>query len=335
MNKEVLLEVKDLKKWFPIDEKVFGKPSRYVKAVDGVSLSINKGEVLGLVGESGSGKTTISRSILGLHEITSGDIVFFGEKNIRMLKKKELRKMRSQVQMIFQDPYSSLSPRMKIGDTIAESLVIHKIGTKGEIRKRVEDLLEIVGLEKEHYSRYPHEFSGGQRQRIGIARVLAIDPLFIICDEPVSALDVSIRSQILNLLMDLRKNFNLTMLFVSHDLSVVEYLCDRIMVMYLGKVMEVSPKEALYSNPLHPYTEALLSAIPVIDPKHKIERIILEGDIPSPVNPPEGCRFSTRCPRAKELCRKKEPLLLDQGNGHMAACHYPNEVKAASGAVQN
>ena len=239
MPRDVLVEIKDLKKWFPVDEKVFGKPEKFLKAVDGVSLSVYEGEILGLVGESGCGKTTISRTILGLQKATAGSILFDG-KDLLQLSPKELRKMRSKMQMIFQDPYSSLSPRMKIGHTIEEPLDIHNIGTKEQRRQKVKKLLEIVGLEKEHFDRYPHEFSGGQRQRIGIARVLAINPKFIICDEPVSALDVSIRSQILNLLMDLKNEFDLTMLFISHDLSVVEYLCDRIVVMYLGKIMEIS-----------------------------------------------------------------------------------------------
>lgn len=321
MNKEVLLEVKGLKKWFPVDDKVFGSPTTFVKAVDGVSLSIYKGEVLGLVGESGCGKTTISRSILRLIEPTEGSIVFDGQ-DILKLKKNEIRKMRSQIQMIFQDPYSSLSPRMKIGETIAEPLEIHKIGTKESRKQKVEEIIEIVGLDRSHAYRYPHEFSGGQRQRIGIARVLVINPKFIICDEPVSALDVSIRSQILNLLIELKHKFSLTMLFISHDLSVVEYLCDRIVVMYLGKVMEIAKKEDLYRNPLHPYTNALLSAIPIPDPEHKKERILLEGDAPNPMNPPEGCRFCTRCSKAQGICYKTEPSLIDMGNEHSVACHF-------------
>lgn len=323
MPKDALVEIKDLKKWFPVDEKLFGKPQKFVKAVDGVSLSIYEGEILGLVGESGCGKTTISRTILGLQKATAGSILFDG-KDLLQLSKKELRQMRSKMQMIFQDPYSSLSPRMQIGRTIQEPLDIHKVGTKEERRQKVEKLLEIVGLEKEHFKRYPHEFSGGQRQRIGIARVLAISPKFIICDEPVSALDVSIRSQILNLLMDLKNKFDLTMLFISHDLSVVEYLCDRIVVMYLGKIMEISSKEELYCNPLHPYTQALLSAIPTPDPEQKKERILLEGDTPSPINPPQGCRFCLRCPKAQEICKEQEPPLADYGNNHMVSCHFAN-----------
>lgn len=320
MEKEILLSIKDIKKWFPVDDKLIGKPTSFVKAVDGVSFDVYRGEVLGLVGESGCGKTTISRSILGLTEPTSGSIVFEG-KELMGMKKKELRKMRSDLQIVFQDPYSSLSPRMRIADTIAEPMEIQKKGTKKERRQRVEELLEIVGLEKGFADRYPHEFSGGQRQRIGIARVLAADPKFMICDEPVSALDVSVRSQILNLLIELKQDFGLTMLFISHDLSVVEYICDRIIVMYLGKVMEIAKRDDLYRNPSHPYTRALLSAIPTPDPTLKKERILLEGDTPNPVDPPAGCRFCTRCAKAQEICRTAAPELREIEDGHMVACH--------------
>lgn len=320
MEKEILLSINDIKKWFSVDEKLIGKPTSFVKAVDGVSFDVYKGEVLGLVGESGCGKTTISRSILGLTEPTSGSIVFEG-KELMGMKKRELRKMRSELQIVFQDPYSSLSPRMRIADTIAEPMEIQKKGTRKERRQRVEELLEIVGLEKSFADRYPHEFSGGQRQRIGIARVLAADPKFMICDEPVSALDVSVRSQILNLLIELKEDFGLTMLFISHDLSVVEYICDRIIVMYLGKVMEIAKRDDLYRNPSHPYTQALLSAIPIPDPTLKKERILLEGDTPSPVDPPAGCRFCTRCAKAQEICRTTAPELRDIEEGHIVACH--------------
>ena len=320
MSNEVLLSVKDIKKWFPVDDRLFGKPTSYVKAVDGVSFDVYKNEVLGLVGESGCGKTTISRSILGLTEPTSGSIQFEGREMVGM-KKKELRKMRSDLQIVFQDPYSSLSPRMRILDTIIEPMEIQKMGTKKERVEKAERLLEVVGLEKSFAYRYPHEFSGGQRQRIGIARVLAANPKFIICDEPVSALDVSVRSQILNLLMDLRNDFGLTMMFISHDLSVVEYICDRIVVMYLGKVMEIAKRDDLYRNPSHPYTQALLSAIPIPEPNHKKDRIILEGDTPSPINPPEGCRFCTRCLKAEEICKKITPDLKEIEDGHQVACH--------------
>lgn len=320
MEREILLSIKDIKKWFPVDDKLIGKPTSFVKAVDGVSFDVYKGEVLGLVGESGCGKTTISRSVLGLTEPTSGSILFEGRELIGM-KKKELRKLRSDLQIVFQDPYSSLSPRMRIADTISEPMEIQKRGTRKERRKRVEELLEIVGLEKGFADRYPHEFSGGQRQRIGIARVLAADPKFMICDEPVSALDVSVRSQILNLLIELKRDFGLTMLFISHDLSVVEYICDRIVVMYLGRVMEIAKRDDLYRNPSHPYTRALLSAIPSPDPTLKKERILLEGDTPSPIDPPAGCRFCTRCAKAQEICRTTAPELKEIEDGHMVACH--------------
>ena len=320
MNREILLSVKDIKKWFPVDDRLFGKPTSYVKAVDGVSFDVYRNEVLGLVGESGCGKTTISRSILGLTTPTEGSIHFEGKELVGM-KKKELQKMRSDLQIVFQDPYSSLSPRIRVIDTIMEPMEIQNRGTKQERIRRAEELLEIVGLEKSFAYRYPHEFSGGQRQRIGIARVLAANPKFIICDEPVSALDVSVRSQILNLLLELKRDFDLTVLFISHDLSVVEYVCDRIVVMYLGKVMEVANRDDLYRNPLHPYTKALLSAIPIPDPKHKKDRIIIQGDTPSPIDPPKGCRFCTRCANAQEICRTEMPELREIEPNHCVACH--------------
>lgn len=320
MNREILLSVKDIKKWFPVDDRLFGKPTSYVKAVDGVSFDVYRNEVLGLVGESGCGKTTISRSILGLTTPTEGSIHFEGKELVGM-EKKELREMRSDLQIVFQDPYSSLSPRMRVIDTIMEPMEIQKRGTKQDRIRRAEELLEIVGLEKSFAYRYPHEFSGGQRQRIGIARVLAANPKFIICDEPVSALDVSVRSQILNLLLELKRDFDLTVLFISHDLSVVEYVCDRIVVMYLGKVMEVANRDDLYRNPLHPYTKALLSAIPIPDPKHKKDRIIIQGDTPSPIDPPKGCRFCTRCTNAQEICRTEMPELREIEPNHCVACH--------------
>ena len=320
MSREILLSVKDIKKWFPVDDRLFGKPTSYVKAVDGVSFDVYRNEVLGLVGESGCGKTTISRSILGLTTPTEGRIHFEGKELVGM-EKKELRNMRSDLQIVFQDPYSSLSPRIRVIDTIIEPMEIQKRGTKQERIRRAEELLEIVGLEKSFAYRYPHEFSGGQRQRIGIARVLAANPKFIICDEPVSALDVSVRSQILNLLLELKRDFDLTVLFISHDLSVVEYVCDRIVVMYLGKVMEVANRDDLYRNPLHPYTKALLSAIPIPDPKHKKDRIIIQGDTPSPIDPPKGCRFCTRCANAQEICRTETPELREIEPNHCVACH--------------
>lgn len=323
------MEICDLRVWFDIEKNLFGKPDKYVKALDGVSFSIQKGEIFGLVGESGCGKTTLSRAIVGLNKISSGAIRFFESEEMicdELHSPSQFPEIRRQVQMVFQDPFSSLNPRMKVGETILEPLEIQRIGSKKERQERVKELLEVVGLEKEHYYRYPHEFSGGQRQRVGIARALASSPTFIICDEPVSALDVSIRSQILNLLTDLRDDFQLTMLFVSHDLSVVEYLCDRIAVMYLGKIVELSSKENLYHCPLHPYTEALLSAIPIPDPKSNKQRILLKGDTPDPANSPKGCKFSNRCPRAQDICSQTEPPLIDEKDGHFVACHFPNRI---------
>lgn len=324
MAGDIILEVKNLKKYFPLKDKIFSCSKSYVKAVDDVSFEVCRGQVLGLVGESGCGKTTISRTILGLIEPSGGEIYFEGE-NLIAIKDKTLRNKRSGIQMVFQDPYSSLNPRMRIGDTISEPMVIRHKGDRKSRRRKVEELLVTVGLEPEHANRYPHEFSGGQRQRIGIARVLAAEPRFMICDEPVSALDVSIRSQILNLLVDMKEQFGLTMLFISHDLSVVEYLCDRIIVMYLGKIFEIADRKDLYRTPLHPYTIALLSAVPVLDPTMKKERIILQGDAPSPINPPEGCRFHTRCPKAHSICKEKEPELIMIDGGHCVACHLYTE----------
>lgn len=325
MSDDILLSVRNIKKWFPIDDKLIGRPTSYVKAVDGVSFDIKRNEVLGLVGESGCGKTTISRVILGLTPTRKGEIIYEGN-DLTKFNNRELRKIRSDMQIVFQDPYSSLSPRMSIYSTIAEPMEIQKKGTRSERVRRVQELLETVGLEKSYAWRYPHEFSGGQRQRIGIARVLAADPKFIICDEPVSALDVSIRSQILNLLMELKKEFGLTMMFISHDLSVVEYICDRIIVMYLGKIMEMAYKKDLFNNPSHPYTKALISAIPVPIPNYKKERIILEGDIPSPIDPPDGCRFRSRCIYAEDICRTEEPELDEIEPEHKVACHFAEEI---------
>jgi len=325
MTDETLLSVMNIKKWFPIDDKLIGTSSSFVKAVDGVSFSVKRNEVLGLVGESGCGKTTVSRVILGLTPASEGEI-FFDGKNLTQMKKKETRKMRSKMQIVFQDPHSSLSPRMSIYSTIAEPMEIQRKGTRADRIQRVYELLETVGLEKSYAWRYPHEFSGGQRQRIGIARVLAADPEFIICDEPVSALDVSIRSQILNLLMELKEKFCLTMLFISHDLSVVEYICDRIIVMYLGRITEMAPKKNLFNRPSHPYTKALISAIPIPSPNAKKDRIILEGDMPSPINPPDGCRFHTRCVYAKDICKKMNPELQEVEPGHEVACHFAKEL---------
>ncbi|MCS6868333.1 MAG: dipeptide ABC transporter ATP-binding protein [Thermus sp.] len=316
----VLLEVKDLKKHFPIRGGVLSRVVGSVKAVDGVSFAIRKGEVLGLVGESGSGKTTVGRTLLRLIEPTGGRILFDGQ-DITDLPKDKLRPYRRRMQIIFQDPFSSLNPRMTVGDIIAEPLVIHGIGKTPEERtERVAELLKLVGLSPDHMRRYPHEFSGGQRQRIGIARALAVAPEFIVADEPVSALDVSIQAQVVNLLQDLKEELGLTLLFIAHDLAVVEYISDRVAVMYLGKVMELASARELYRNPKHPYTEALLSAVPIPDPTVKRERIVLQGDIPSPINPPSGCVFRTRCRYALPECAQVVPELKEVAPGHFKAC---------------
>lgn len=316
---EPLVEVKNLKKYFSTRKGVFGQKKSVVKAVDNVSFTIQKGETLGLVGESGCGKSTTGRMLMQLLEPTEGQIVFEG-KDLSKLNKSEIRSARKNFQMIFQDPYASLNPRMKIKDIINEPLIIHGYD-KEQRERRVNELLDIVGLSPAQGDRYPHEFSGGQRQRIGIARALAISPKLIIADEPVSALDVSIQSQILNLLKDLQNEFHLTYLFISHNLSVVEHISDRVGVMYLGKIVEIADQETLYKNPLHPYTKSLLSAVPVPDPKIKRERIILKGDIPSPANPPSGCTFHTRCPFATERCRQEVPTLRNVGNGQYVSCY--------------
>ncbi|MEN0658990.1 MAG: dipeptide ABC transporter ATP-binding protein [Caldibacillus thermoamylovorans] len=316
---EPLVEVKNLKKYFSTRKGVFGQKKSVVKAVDDVSFTIQKGETLGLVGESGCGKSTTGRMLMQLLEPTEGQIVFEG-KDLSKLNKSEIRSARKNFQMIFQDPYASLNPRMKIKDIINEPLIIHGYD-KEQRERRVNELLDIVGLSPAQGDRYPHEFSGGQRQRIGIARALAISPKLIIADEPVSALDVSIQSQILNLLKDLQNEFHLTYLFISHNLSVVEHISDRVGVMYLGKIVEIADQETLYKNPLHPYTKSLLSAVPVPDPKIKRERIILKGDIPSPANPPSGCTFHTRCPFATERCRQEVPTLRNVGNGQYVSCY--------------
>ena len=294
-----------------------------MRAVDGLSFSIRKGETLGLVGESGCGKSTTGRAILQLHRPTAGTVQFEGVELTR-LKGEPLRKMRRQMQMIFQDPYASLNPRMTVGSIIGEPLDIHNLARGKEKQQRVEELLRVVGLNPYFANRYPHEFSGGQRQRIGIARALAVNPSFIVCDEPISALDVSIQAQIINLLEELQDEFGLTYLFIAHDLSVVRHISDRIAVMYLGKIVEVADRLELYENPLHPYTKALLSAVPIPDPaiERKRERIILTGDVPSPVNPPPGCRFHTRCPLADTICREQEPEFREVTPGHWAACHF-------------
>lgn len=317
---ETLLEVKHLKKYFPITSGIFNRTVGHVKAVDDISFTIKRGETFGLVGESGSGKSTVGRTIIRLLEKTEGEVKFQGI-DIYGMQEKELRKLRPKMQLIFQDPYSSLNPRVRVGDAIGEALLNHGMTTKEEVRDRVLEVMEACGLSAYQYDRFPHEFSGGQRQRIGIARALILDPDLIIADEPVSALDVSIQAQIINLFRKLQKTRGLTYLFISHDLSVVEHLCDRIGVMYLGTMMETASRDELFRNPLHPYTKALLSAVPIPIPKLKRERIVLQGDIPNPANPPSGCKFHTRCPFATDICREQVPVFRDVGNNHQVACH--------------
>jgi oligopeptide transport system ATP-binding protein len=334
LDPQSLVEVHDITKYFPITAGVFSRHVADVKAVDGVTFRIKRGETLGLVGESGSGKTTIGRCILRLLEPTSGSIYFDGE-NITNVNAKAMRSKRKEMQIIFQDPYASLNPRMTVGDIVAEPLHIHKLAKGAAVDAKVNDLLRTVGLSPYHANRYPHEFSGGQRQRIGVARALAVSPKFIVADEPVSALDVSIQAQVVNLLQDLQQQFGLTYLFIAHDLSVVRHISDRVAVMYVGKVMELSDRKELYERPLHPYTQSLLSAIPIPDPRAEArrERIILEGDIPSPVRPPSGCRFHTRCPIAYERCRVEVPELLKYGD-HFVACHKVQELGGAQPSIK-
>jgi oligopeptide transport system ATP-binding protein len=322
---EVLLGAEHVKKYFPIRKGILAREVARVHAVDDVSLEVRTGETLGLVGESGCGKSTLARCIARLHDLTAGSVAFEG-RDISRLSRRQLRPVRRELQMVFQDPYASLNPRKRVGAIIADPLHIHKYGDRAKIRGRVRELLELVGLSPEHVNRYPHEFSGGQRQRIGVARAIALHPKLIIADEPVSALDVSIRAQVINLLDDLQDDLALTYIFIAHDLGVVRHVSDRIAVMYLGKIVEISPAEELYRHPVHPYTEALLSAVPVPDPElsERREQIVLEGDVPSPVAPPSGCRFHPRCRYATEICSREEPPLVVHGSqGHLAACHHP------------
>lgn len=321
-SKTPLLEVKDLKKWFPAKKSPFSREKVFIKAVDGVSFTLNEGETLGVVGESGCGKSTMGRSVLRLLEPTGGQVIF-NDVDYTALKDKELRDSRKDLQIIFQDPYASLDPRMTIGDIIAEPLDIQLKLPAKERMQRVLETMERAGLNTRFVNRYPHEFSGGQRQRIGIARAIVLNPKIMVCDEPVSALDVSIQAQVINLLMDLQKEMGMAYIFISHDLSVIKHISDRVAVMYLGHLVEIADKKDIYAHPMHPYTVALLSAIPVPDRKHKKEKIVLEGDLPSPANPPSGCVFHTRCYKAQDICKTEVPELKDCGNGHCCACHFP------------
>lgn len=320
-----LLQVNHLKKYFPIKKSLKKEKSVYLKAVDDVSFQVQRGKTVGIVGESGCGKTTMGRTVLRLYDVTDGEILFEG-KDIAHLKGEALRKIRPNFQMIFQDPYASLSPRLTVGELIGEAVRVHKIVPKSEYKAYILDVMKKCGLQTHYFERYPHEFSGGQRQRICIAKALALKPKLVICDEPVSALDVSIQAQVINLFKDLQEQENLAYIFISHDLSVVEHISDEVGVMYLGSMVEYGKKEDLFDNPMHPYTQALFSAVPVPDPDYKMKRIILEGDIPSPANPPKGCKFHTRCNRCMDVCKEVTPVFKDYGNGHCVACHlYPQD----------
>ena len=319
-----ILEVKNLKKYFPLDRNLFGTPSRYLKAVDDVSFAVEKGKTIGVVGESGCGKTTLGRTILRLYDCDGGQIIF-DDNDITNLSRSKMNKYRTQIQLIFQDPYSSLPPRMTVGEIIGEAVKVHKIVPKDQVVEYVLDIMKKCGLQPQYYDRYAHEFSGGQRQRICIARALAVNPKLVICDEPVSALDVSIQAQIINLLKELQNTMGLTYVFISHDLSVVKYITDQILVMYLGNVMELGDTKEIFTNPLHPYTKALFSAVPVPDPDVKMQRIILKGDIPSPANPPKGCKFHTRCHKCMSVCKKVVPEYVKVEENHYVACHLYNK----------
>jgi oligopeptide/dipeptide ABC transporter ATP-binding protein len=328
-NGSPLLELRDVEKHFPVKRGALARELGRVHAVDGVTLTVEAGETLGLVGESGCGKSTLGRCIVRLLEPTGGDIIFQG-RSIARLRQRALRPLRPQMQMIFQDPFASLNPRKRVGTIVGDPLRIHGVGDRASRKRDVQELLTKVGLSPEHYNRFPHEFSGGQRQRIGVARALALRPRLVVCDEPVSALDVSIQAQIINLLESLQDDFNLTYIFIAHDLAVVRHISDRIAVMYLGKIVEVSPAEELYSAPLHPYTISLLSAAPIPDPDEsdRRERIVLQGDVPSPTHPPQACRFHTRCPYVQPTrCRDEEPVLREIGPGHVAACHWAEDIR--------
>ena len=322
-TEKVLVKVENLKKYFPITKgAIFSRHTGDTKAVDGVSFDIHRGETLGLVGESGCGKTTTGRTIIQLYRPTAGHVYYDGE-DLSLMRGSEMRHMRRRMQIIFQDPYASLNPRLTVGAIIGEPLEIHKVARGKEMKERVEELLQLVGLNPYFVSRYPHEFSGGQRQRIGIARALALEPEFIVCDEPISALDVSIQAQVVNLLEELQEKLGLTYLFIAHDLSMVRHISDRVAVMYLGKIVELSSRDALYEDPLHPYTQALLSAVPIPDPvvEEKRQRVILTGDVPSPSNPPPGCNFNPRCPVAMDICSETDPEFIEVKPGHFCACH--------------
>ena len=315
-----LLKVNGLKKYFPITSGILSRVSNYVKAVDGIDLTIGRGETVGLVGESGCGKTTLGKTIIKLHEPTEGEIIF-EDRDITNLSTSSMRPVRKRMQIVFQDPYGSLNPRMKVEDIVSEGLVIHGVSSNSERKEAVRETMRTVGLREDALSRYPHEFSGGQRQRIAIARAIALRPDFIVCDEPISALDVSVQAQIINLFIELQERFGLTYLFISHDLRVVKHISDRVAVMYLGKIIELAASRELYKNPLHPYTKILISSVPVADPTRKREATVLKGDVPSPIDPPSGCAFHPRCPIAVERCSREEPELRDVGGGHMVACH--------------